>query len=85
MKNGKIVQLLNRFNSISETEMKNAKKARTLEEYNLDKNMYISVWLSLSLGPKREIKTHREEIGRNGPPFLWYLFKYYHSTSEQTV
>ena len=31
------------------------------------------------------MKAHREEIGCDGPTFLWYLFKYYNSTAEQTV
>ena len=69
-KNGKIVQLLEHFKSIREDEMKNTKKSRTPEEYNLAKNMYIAVWRSLSSGPKREVKAHREDIGCDGPTFM---------------
>ena len=31
------------------------------------------------------MKAYKVEIGCDGPSFLWYLFKYYHSTVEQTV
>jgi len=81
-KNSKTVQLLDIFNSIIEDGLKEEKAKRTLEAYNLAKNMYITVWQSLSSAPKREIKTHREEIGCDNPIFLWYLFKYYHITAE---
>ena len=53
-KNCMTVKLLDRFNSISETEMMNEKSSRTPEEYNLAKNMYIAVWQSLASAPKRE-------------------------------
>ena len=65
--------------------MKEEKAKRTPEEYNLAKKFYIVAWKSLSSGPKREMKAHREDIRCDGPTFLWYLFKYYHSTAEQTV
>ena len=84
-KDGKTVQLLVRFNSINEDETNEEKSKRTPEEYNLAKNTYIVVWQSLSSALKREMKAHREEIGCDGPSFLWYLFKYYHSTAEHTV
>ena len=69
-KNEKIVQLLNRFNSIREEEMKNEKTHSTLEEYNLAKDMYIAVWGSLSSASKMEVKARREEIRCDGPTFL---------------
>ena len=43
-KNGKMFQLLDRLNSISEDEMKNEKTKRTPKEYNLARNMNITVW-----------------------------------------
>ena len=84
-KNSATVQLFDRFNSISETETKNEKSCRTLEEYNLAKNMYIGMWQSLASAPKREMKAYRVKIGCDRPKFLWYLFKYYHSTVENMV
>ena len=57
-KTGKTIQLLDRFNSIKEHEMKDEKVKRTLEEYNVAKNMYIAVWRLLSSSPKMEIKAH---------------------------
>jgi len=83
-KNGNC-QLLDRFTAITETEMKAAKKSRTLDEYNSSKNMYIATWRSIGTNIKREMNTNRESIGCNGPTFLWYIFKYYHSTAVQTV
>ena len=87
IKNVKIVQLLYRFNSISETKMKSVNKAsknvRRIQPRQ--KYIFIAVWRSLLLGTKREIKAHREEIGWDEPTFLWYLFKYYHSIAQQTV
>ena len=65
--------------------MKDDNTKRTPEEYNLAKNMYIEVWQSLYSAPKRKMKAYREEIGCDGPTFLWYLFKYCHSIGEQTV
>ena len=57
-KNGKIIQLLERFISITKIEMKTAKKARTPEEYNSSKNLYIETWRSLGLYLKREMNVH---------------------------
>jgi len=50
------IQLLGRFNLISEEEMRKEKTSRTPKEYNMSKNMYIAVWRSLSSALKREMK-----------------------------
>ena len=34
---------------------------------------------------QKEMKAHRTAIGNDGPSFIWYLIKYYHSTADQTV
>ena len=65
--------------------MKTAKKSRTPEEYNSSKNLYIAKWRSIGSSPKREMNVHRESIGYDRPTFLWYLFRYYHTTAVQTV
>ena len=83
-KNGNI-QLLEQFASITEIEMKAAKKSRTPDEYNSSKKLYIVTWCSIELNPKRKMNAHRESIGYDGPTFLWYLFRHYHTTVVQTV
>ena len=50
-------------------------------ENNDGKNIYVVVWNSISSHPKKEMKAHRIVIESDGPPFLWHLFKYYHSTA----
>ena len=65
--------------------MKKEKTSCTPEQYNMSKNMYIDVWRSLSSAPKRKMKPYREDIRSDGSTFLWYLFKYYHSTTQQKV
>ena len=84
IKNGNC-QLLERFTSITETEMNVANKSCTSDEYNSSKNLYIATWCSIGSNPKREMNAHRESIGYNGPTFLWYIFKYYHTMAVQTV
>ena len=57
------VNLLERFNSITEADIKQAKSRRTTEEYNLSKNMYIAIWRPISSAPKRDMTIIKEEIG----------------------
>ena len=83
--NSNDVNVLERFNSITEAEIRQAKTSRTTEKYNISKYMYIVIWSSISSTPKRYMKFHRDEIGDDGPAFLWYIFKYYHSIVEQTI
>ena len=47
--------------------------------------MCITVWYSLTFGPKREMKSHWKAISCNEQNFLWYLFNYYHTMAVQTV
>ena len=83
--NSNDVNIPERFNFITEAEMRQAKTSRTTEKYNISKYMYIVIWSSISSTPKRYMKFHRDEIGDDGPAFLWYIFKYYHSIVEQTI
>ena len=78
-------QLLDRFTSITELEMKAAKKSRTTDKHNSAKNMYIATWRLIGMKVKREMNANREAISCDGPTFLWFIFKYYHSTAVQTV
>jgi len=68
--NGITMKLLDRFNSISEEEMKKEKMSHTPEQYTMSKDMYVAVWRLLSFAPKREMKPYRENIRSNGPTFL---------------
>ena len=78
-------QLLERFTSITKIEMKAEKKSHTLDAYNSSKNLYIATWRSIGSNVKREMNVHRDLIGCDGPTFLWYIFKYYHTTAVQAV
>ena len=83
--NGEEINLLDRFNSISEDMMQDAQSNRTQDEIETARNIYIATWRSLGSAPKREMKPHRSAINNDGPTFLWHLFRYYHTTAEQTV
>ena len=78
-------QLFERFTSITEIEMMTEKKSRTSDKYNSAKNLYILMLRLIGLNVKRDMNAHRELIGCDGPTFLWFVFKYYHTTAVQIV
>ena len=64
-KNG-TCQLLDRFTSITDIDMKAVKKSRTLDEINSLKNMYIVTWRSIRSDVKHEMNVNRGGTGCDG-------------------
>ena len=76
---------LDKYMLLTYEDLVGAKKLRKSKKMSTSRNMYITIWRTLSPAPKQKFCSYLYQFNDDCPTLLWYIVTLYHGTAAQII